>query len=131
MSDEPNTEATSPSDEFKLRTDDELKRLALDIVDGKVFGSWMTPNQDEGLLPFKIVTMMMDKEHLKELERRQVIGIYEYMSEAGPMSVNGLPSFMSCRMIHRGEADKLNEFINKAREMRAQFLGDEVKPSEG
>lgn len=131
MSDEPNTEATSPLGEVKLMTDDELKRLALDIVDGKVFGSWMTPDPNEGLIPFRIVTMMMDKEHLEALKQRQVIGLYEYLSEAGPMSVNGMPSFMSVRMIHKGEVDKLNEFINQARRMREQFLGNEVKPSEG
>lgn len=131
MSDEPNTETPAPADKFELKTEDELKRLALDIVDGKVFGSWMTPNPDEGLMPFRIITMMMDVTYLEQLQQRQVVGLYEYLSEAGPMSVNGLPSFMSCRCIYKGEVERLNELINQARQMRAQFLGNEVKPSEG
>jgi hypothetical protein len=33
--------------------------------------------------------------------------VYEYVSEAGPRSVDGMPMFMSCRFLKKPEAERL------------------------
>lgn len=130
MSDEPNTEVVSSPDEFKIRTDEELRQLALDIVEGKVFGSWMVPN-DEGMTAFRIITMFLGPDDYARMRERKVVGLFEYLDKAGPLSVNGLPSFMSMQLIYQVEVDRLNTYIEQLRVMRAQFFGAEPKPTEG
>lgn len=44
--------------------------------------------------------------------------IYEYLSEAGPLSINGGPVFMSVRMLNKDDASKVFEYYETYKEIR-------------
>lgn len=45
-------------------------------------------------------------------EQVETIGtVYEYMSEAGPQSINGYPMFFSFRLLNRGDFEKLTAAV--------------------
>jgi hypothetical protein len=95
-------------------TDPELRQLALDCVAGKVFGSWQLSDPD--LLPVVFpILALMDESSLKHV--RAAAHVYEYLDKAGPWAVNGLPSFLSARLL---SADEWATMSGYARELLAQ-----------
>jgi hypothetical protein len=44
--------------------------------------------------------------------------IYEYISNAGPMGINGKPIFMSCRFLTKEDTTKMFEYFDKYKEIR-------------
>ena len=102
------------------RTDDELKQLAMDIVAGKVFGSWSHP---EALrISFGLVLNFIDRATLQEMIDQDVALFYEYIDKASPRGVNGLPTFFSLRALSRSDAEKVEGLINKLNAMNAEFM---------
>ena len=51
-----------------------------------------------------------------EEEVSQIGIIWEYLSAAGPLSVNGQPMFLSCRIMHRDDWKIVREMCEKANE---------------
>lgn len=86
------------------------RQLSMDIADGLVFGTW---NMRDGLAESCISTVFMplvfgafaDMEEQLTADPRfprnkeTPVALYEYLTEAGPRSVNGYPCFMSCRIL--------------------------------
>jgi hypothetical protein len=99
----------------------ELKKLAIDIVDGKVFGSWMLSKQEERLIPNIFLPIAVGgSEHLPQ----DVYGLYEYYDKALPLSVNGKPTFTSCKFITQSDCQTLNPLIEKYNKVKLEFLDD-------
>lgn len=96
-------------------TDKARRLLALDIVDGRVYGSWMLPDEKRDLMSTFMVLLFADR--LPE----NIGGIYEYYADAGPMSVNGRPIFYSCRFFSTEDTAPLNEYIKVLTEQRKSF----------
>lgn len=92
--------------------DKELLELAEEIIEQKVFGSWMIREDDMIPSVFMIVALM-DKEIFDELLKRNVVAFYEHMSESTSMRVNGYPTFFSCHYISHDELTKLIQMIEK------------------
>jgi len=129
--------------ESKLRpdkSDKELRKLALDIADDKVFIDWYLKHDDDSNLEkyghyLTMVFMPLalgafkdwNREDLKELGM-----IYEYLTEAGPRSINGYPSFMSLQYLKREEASRVHEYIIGITKQRNNFIneGSEWKNSQ-
>ena len=104
-----------------MRTKKELKQLAIDIVEGKVFGSWQISNPD--LLPLVFMTLFfMEEKQIKDLEKEGVVHFYEYLDKANQMSVNGMPTFFSSRTITKDEQGPLQSMIKKLQEQKKKFL---------
>lgn len=94
----------------------ELDVLANDILAGKVFGSWNVDHSTDIGLVFMILALM-SKEQLEELKNKGVAHFYEYLSQAGPRSVNGYPCFFSFRSLTAAESEyvrKRMELLNDA-----------------
>lgn len=100
--------------------DPELRTLALDISEGRVFGSWECASPDEVRSSF-MVLMLAGPENLPD--PTEVAHVYEYMSQAGPMAVNGRPMFMSARFLHRADAPILQGYLKSLHEQRKAWLG--------
>jgi len=89
---------------------EELKQLALDMLSGAVFTNMHVSAPEQLGLVFMLLGFLND-EQAKELAD---IGlIYEYMSKAGPRSVNGMPIFMSARFVHKDDMPELTTIIKK------------------
>lgn len=102
-----------------MKTEQELKQLALDISDGKVFGSWDIPEgQDHMLGSIFMVLLFLTEDQRKEKPH----AIYEYFDKAGPRSVNGFPIFMSCHYLSKEETTQLQALVELIHEQKKQFL---------
>lgn len=110
---------------LKEHTDDELRKLASDIYNGHVFTDRHVRHVSELRMVFMILIFMERNQVESTLE--DVGLIYEYMSEAGPRSINGLPCFMSMRMLSKDDTDRLNVYHEQYKAMQEQFLGKGVE----
>ena len=100
------------------RSDDEIRALAVDVIEGKVFGSWMVPHEDSDLLGSIFMVL-----NFLDLDGREDIGhVYEYLGEAGGRGVNGYPSFMSIRYLNKEECRRLADACVSYKVARSSFL---------
>lgn len=95
-----------------------LRSLALDIVEGKVFGSWALRNLNTDLKLVFMALIFCKKEDIPE----DIGAIYEYMDRAGPGTINGMPMFTSCRFLTQAEYNEVCEYIQEIKKIRQSFL---------
>ena len=98
-----------------------MKQLAIDIVEGKVFGSWMVKNEHD----LGMVFMPLMFGSLEENGLTDVAALYEYYDKAGPRSVNGMPCFMSMRYLSKAQVEELQVEINAYATLKESFLKKE------
>jgi hypothetical protein len=100
----PEQEAAKPPQEIPRLTDDEIKELARDIVEDKVFTSGMCPQEMLGM-----VFMPYGLGGMNNMDLANVGAIVEHYAKAGERGINGYPMFMSCRVIHKDDWTKVGE----------------------
>ncbi len=102
-----------------VKTDEELKQLAIDVLAGQVFTDRSIKQGDEHLArSIFMVLMFMGPKHGAFLKEHCAM-VYEYMEEAGPRGVNGYPMFMSFKWLTREQYPKFvayYEALMKAQE---------------
>ena len=106
--------------EVREKSDEEIKKLALDMMAGRVFTSLHIREGEEArmlpsiFMPLVFIGGSEDGEALIEkLKSGEITLIYEYLSEAGPRAINGYPSFLSMRCLNRADHKALSEMLNK------------------
>lgn len=97
---------------YTAKTDEELAKLAWDIVSGKIFGSWDIPNPQDVSIVFMVLAFMKP-EHAAQLRTNEIAHCYEYLNKAGPRAINGMPSFFSAQFLNKVDAGKLMERVEK------------------
>ncbi len=95
-----------------MKTDEELKQIALDLFHGRIFSDRHCNTLEEIRSSFLILAFM-DEKHAEEMKEKKVSFVYEYLSEAGPRSINGRPVFFSCRYLDEAESKKMFEYYEK------------------
>lgn len=107
-------------------TDEELRQLAVDVEDGKVFGSWMIPEEHLDVqLP--IVFLPFYWGAAEKIKDQDVSVIYEYVDRTKRKTPNGYPVFTSFRTLTKEECDKLGKLITRLRQIKQAFLALEIK----
>ena len=97
-----------------MRTDEELKQIAKDMLADKIFTNAHIREGDEHLLATIFMPFVfMDEKQRDELEAKGVKVLFEYLSEAGPRAINGYPMFMTCKYMTGEEWDKVYEYYEK------------------
>ena len=112
---------------FTILTDDEIKKLAVDLKAGIVFTDRHIPEFDpRGLLvvflPLSFLAEEQRGEWVKNIEEERLGLVYEYLDKAGPRSVNGMPQFFSMRMIDTETATKVFAIYDKLVDAEDQVL---------
>lgn len=106
----------------RIVTDDELKGLAKDMWAGHVFTSGQISRPEDLTMVF-VPLGLMGQQQLDELIER--IGdeglIYQYVSEAGPMGINGNPVFYSFRILTSDEVVKVRGYLTQISEAMDQI----------
>ncbi len=93
------------------KTDEELKQIAEDLWAGKIFcDRQVQSRRPEDITMVFMVLMFMDKKQLKQLEKDEVDFFYEYMSQATPRGINGMPTFWSVRVLTKPETKRMFEY---------------------
>lgn len=103
------------------RSEEEIRKIAVDIHEGKVFGSWMMPADEDPSLVF-IVLLFLDDKKVKEMEEQETVHCFEYYDKAMPRSINGMPQFMSCFMLNKQETEVLQTLLNELKAQKDRFL---------
>lgn len=95
-------------------------------MDGKIFGSWNIREAKDIATVFPVLLLMGGTEILKD-KNEDVAAVYEYMSEALPISLNGYPMFFSVRVLNRAENKVVCSHLDRIREQRKKFLSETTK----
>ena len=82
-------------------TPDEIHALSRDLVTNRAF---MPMDENEMRLSFPILALAPD---LSDEYIDSVGTVWEYMSKASPVGINGLPMFMSCHLVHKDDVAPL------------------------
>lgn len=99
------------------RTDEELKKLAIDIHKGAVFGSWAV---EESMLTMVFMALsLMDKSAIQDIQKYNPVHLYEYINKALPRGINGYPMFTSFSMLNKEEWATVRMYIEKLRAAEA------------
>ena len=111
------TGEVSAVSQYPPLSDEEVKKVALGSLHGQVFGTWMLEERDARLIPSIFMVMaFMDDIALKEMKRDGIVHLYEWWDRAGPRSINGFPSFMSCRMLNAEDSLRIQNKMNEIKE---------------
>ena len=81
----------------------EILKVAFDTLNDKVFFSSELPENGNLLFQVFMPLLFLDKKLSEQLDAREPAVFYEYLSEAGPVSINGYPTFFSLRMFNDEE----------------------------
>jgi hypothetical protein len=103
-----------------MRSDEELKQIAIDILAGRIFTSNHI-GEDMLMHTFMVMALMSEEEKVQFMEKKPVM-VFEYLSKAGPRSVNGYPVFLSLEYLVEDELNIVNKYYDALK--KAQ---DEVK----
>jgi len=125
------TEPETPS--YDIRSDEELRKLAVDIVAGNVFGTWSIDggwSNDIVRSVFMVIGLGGLSAGLIELLNNDPrfdgentkVHVDEFMSEAGPRSINGYPIFMSLNLLLGDDVDKVFEYADELLAKEEEFL---------
>lgn len=107
---------------YTPKEDEYLKTLAKQIVDGHVFTTWHL-NRIEEVSRVFMLFVFLKPEHLKELIDADINFFFEELSKAGPMAVNGMPTFFSCQMLNRADEDRLRVFVKQYEDLIKEWKG--------
>ena len=89
-----------------------MKTLAEAARAGHVFGSWCLPVNNKSLLQMVFLPVGLGVAlELPKAFLDSVAHIYEWMTEAGPVGVNGCPTFLSVRFLTQDDWTRVCERI--------------------
>lgn len=103
---------TTSKESLPIRALDEqeLKQLAMDIVDGKVFTDRHVRKGGEGDMPMIFMPIALGCFQTEDEANLQKIGmLYEYYDKAGPRSMNGYPVFTSLHIFPQVQLELLEQ----------------------
>lgn len=115
------------------KTDAELRELAIDIVDGRIFTSGhLRPHEEDMVRLIFMPLSLMSPEDLQRLKEQECALFYEHLHKAAPRSINGLPSFFSMAWLNKEETVRLNGLVKEFQATRDAFMvGETIDAKEG
>ena len=112
---------SKPSQARVPKTDEELKKLAQDLIGNRVFMSDQLRNPADLTMVF-FPLAMLDEETVQRLRDEKITHVYEYLDKALPRGINGYPMFMSCNLITEAEYKRVRELEQKMRQAMKSAL---------
>lgn len=97
-----------------MRSDQELRQLAADVIAGKVFGSWAIPPelQDRLLRDVFVQLRLVAGDRPTDPD---VAAVYEYAAKRVPGSeqLAGHPVYWTCQTLTAAEIQRMNVFVHQ------------------
>ena len=101
----------------------EIRQLAKDVCEGKVFGTWNISEGETNNIPLVFIPIaLMEKGSIPE----GAVHVYEYFDKAGPRSINGMPIFFSCHFLFKEDAELLLKLIRAYQKKQAEFMEGDI-----
>lgn len=108
-----------------MKTDKELKQIAHDLYQEKIFCDRYLHNPETELTMVFMVFLFMDEKTLKNFQKEEPVFIYEYCTNSTGMQVNGYPTFFSCRHLNKEETEKMFKYYDTIKKTMDNILEDE------
>jgi len=89
-----------------MKTDKELKQIAIDIHSNKIFTDRQVENPRDLIHVFLPLAFLTEKQ-INDLKESSPGLIYEYMERALPRCINGYPTFASLNTLTQDEFKKM------------------------
>lgn len=105
---------------YAPKTPAEIETLAWDFVAGKLFSNLHCEKEETPQI-FMLLSFL-DEGQIEAMRTAKIAFVYEYLSEAGPVSVNGRPSFLSARYLNEDDFDKLRTRVIALEEQKQQAI---------
>ena len=102
-------------------SEEEVRNLASALFHGDIFTDRQCKTPDEVMSVF-VALALSDKALLKDINDDKPGMIYEYVSEACPMSVNGLPMFLSCHFLSQDDTQRILDLAQKLAQAEKRIL---------
>jgi hypothetical protein len=101
--------------DYVPKTDDEIKTIALGLVDGSLFTDRHIRSQDrEQMMQMVFMPLIfLSETDVKHMVDNEADMLYSEMSEAMPTAINGYPCFGSFRWLNRSDTAKVLDKYQK------------------
>ena len=109
-----------------MKSDRELRQIAMDFVDGKIFTDrHLRPNEADLVSHVFMPLGLMDNEKMSVFLADKPRLIYEYLDSVSPrgLAVNGYPIFFSMRFLNEEETGVVMGYVEELSQQRCVFLG--------
>lgn len=102
------------------RPDADLKQIAMDLHDGKIFCDRQVNSPDDLSRVFMVIALGgfagVPKEELKNIGL-----IFEYVDKAGTRSINGMPCFLSMQLLSQSDTIKMFGYYEEYKALKEKF----------
>jgi hypothetical protein len=103
---EPSAKSKEKVNKLPPMTDAQIKDVAMGMFKCQIFTSDMVDNPKDIGLVFMVMTLA-DADYVKFLKDNDVTLFYEHYHAAGPMCINGMPTFFSCSVATRADHKRI------------------------
>lgn len=110
-----------------MMSDEDLNQLARDMESGVVFSHMHLDSPNDMSLVFMPLVLMNERQHAEFIDSCPGM-IYEYVKDALPRAVNGLPLFASFRTLNIPDTNRLIAKIEAIRAATDRALAETAKP---
>lgn len=100
-------------------TDDKLRFLAIEVVEGRVFGSWMLPQGQMHLLAKVFMPLGVGGANLLP---EDASCLYEHMDNRMPLAIDGYPVFSSMHYLTHDEREGLARHVEEYQAVKRAFV---------
>jgi len=101
---------------------EDLKNLAISIYKGEIFSNFNIRESDMNLMSSIFMPLIfMDKKQFEDFFDDCGM-VYEFLSQAGKMAINGYPIFGSVRKLNKEDTDKVLKYYDKMKKLEEEFL---------
>ena len=102
----------------------EIRQLAMDICEGKVFGTWNLAENDRSLAGVIFFPLSIMEE--KDMPEKEVAHVYEYWDKADTYGINDMPMFLSCHFIFKEDQELLQKLIDIYLSRKKDFMEENI-----
>jgi len=106
---------------MKNRPEEELKQIAVDLFQGKIFTDRHLQRLEDLPMVFMVIAFMRPKD-LEKLKDDPPGLIFEYLDKAAPRGTNGMPGFFSCQMLSQEDTKKVSEICGRLEKAQKEVL---------
>lgn len=107
--------------DYKSKTESELKKIAKDIYEGRIFTDRDIPETSNlGVSQIFLPLHFLDKKTLNRFIELEINMFYEYVSESS-YAVNGLPTFMSFSTLNQEDCKRMLSYLDEYTSLQKCF----------
>lgn len=101
----------------------DIKQLAIDVVENKVFGSWSLDDRNIDLMHLIFLPLaMIDQAGIDDLKNKNIVHLYEYYEgNTFGRCINGFPIFSSFRGISKDDYIEMAKYCKDYIELKEKF----------